>query len=255
LGPARRIDRRRPLLPAQLARRHRSQDPRRHQARPRARRPSRLPAIVGDEILTLHDLVQKAQTAYLLAIAPPTEGTERAELVLDELSAAIEWVCDDGVLDDKDAKLAAIVDAHRDDNDSEDALASELADYVGLALELKDDLTNIGAFDPALIDEGQRLVLALRERSAIRARGRTGEAATLLLQRNQLAALLVQRITRVRAAARYVFRHHDDIVKQVTSAYQRRRRAAARRRSTDNVTPVPPAPVPTPILGDDTITA
>lgn len=205
---------------------------------------ARLPESISAEIVALHELVQKAQTAYLLAIAPPTESTERAEFVLDELSAAIEWVCEDGVQDEKDAKLAAIVEAHRDDPDSEDALASELADYVGLAVELEDELTAVGAFDSSLIDEAKQMVLALRERSAVRARGRGTEASGFLVQRNQFASILIQRITRVRSAARYVFRHHDDIVKQVTSAYQRRRRAAARRRASESTTtPSTPSPV------------
>jgi hypothetical protein len=137
--------------------------------------------------------------------------------------------------------LAAIVEAHRDDAESEDALAGELADYVGLARDLKDDLAQIGAFDLALIDEGAELVLALRERPAARVRGRNGEAAALLSKRNRLAALLIQRIARVRTAARYVFRHHEAIVKQATSAYQRRRRAAVRRRANEEVAPVEPA--------------
>lgn len=200
----------------------------------------RLSETIASEIVVLHELVQKAQTAYLLAIAPPAESTERAEYVLDELSAAVEWVCDDGVTDEKDAKLAAVVEAHRDDADSEDALAAEIADYVGLAEEFRDELAQIGSFDLGLVDEAKSLVSALRERSAIRARRRGGESTAFLQQRNQFAALLIQRIGRVRAAARYVFRRHDHIVKQVTSAYERRRRAARRRAaaSTPSTTPV-----------------
>lgn len=197
----------------------------------------RLPKAVIDEILVLQELTQRAQTAYVLAIAPPSTGTERAAFVRNELASALSWVCGDGVLDGADAKLVAIVEAHRTDPDSEDALASEIADYLGLATELQGELAKVGAFDPAILEEGQALVLALRERSAVRATKRNGEAGALLTQRNQLAAALMQRIGRVRAAARYVFRHHDAIVKQVTSAYQRHRRAAARRRKTDDAAP------------------
>jgi hypothetical protein len=50
--------------------------------------------------------------------------------VLDEIASALEWLFDDGKTDERDAQLAAIVDAHDDDPDSEDALASELADYA-----------------------------------------------------------------------------------------------------------------------------
>jgi hypothetical protein len=199
-----------------------------------------LPKTIADEILTLHDLVQEAQTAYLLTNTPKGEGIERAEHVLAELSAAIEWVCSDGTRGDKSAKLTAIVEAHRNDDESEDALASRLADYVGLAAELKEELETIGAFEAALIEEGRRLVLTLRERSAVRARGRNGKTAALLARRNQLAAILSQRIARVRAAARYVFRHHAEIAKQVTSAYERRRRSAARRKSSGAPPSTPP---------------
>jgi hypothetical protein len=99
------------------------------------------------------------------------------------------------------------------------------------------------------------VVAEVRERSAARVLGRTSEAGQLLVQRNRLAALLLQRMGRVRSAARYVFRNDENIIKQVTSAYQRRRRAAARRRASDNVAPVALAPVPPPINGDDTILA
>jgi hypothetical protein len=162
--------------------------------------------------------------------------------------AVLDWVCDDGKLDEKDAKLAAIVEAHRNEPASEDALAAELADYVGLAVELKKELEEIGASDPGLIAEGERLVLALRERSAVRVRGKGGETAALLAKRNQLAAVLAQRINRVRAAARYVFRHHDGIVKQVTSAYERRRRAAARRKAGAEEVVGSPAPESTTLV-------
>ncbi len=207
----------------------------------------RLPESVSAEIVALHELVQKSQTSYLLAIAPPDASNERAEFVLDELSAAIEWVCTDGVDNGNEAKLAAVVEAHRDDPESEDALAAELADYVGLAVELEDELTAVGAFDTGLIEEAKQLVLALRDRSALRARGRGGDSAAFLTQRNQFATLLLQRMNLVRSAARYVFRRHDDIVKQVTSAYQRRRRAAARRRASET-TPAPSTTTPPPAL-------
>lgn len=205
---------------------------------------SRLSESIADEILALHDLVQAAQTAHVLAIAPPEKTVERAEHVLDELAAALEWLCEDEVDSERRSTLTAITDLHRDAPDNEDALATELADYLGLAVKLEAELLEIGAFDPKLIDEAKRLVLALRDRSALRVRGRTTEASAFLQQRNQFAALLMQKVNRVRAAARYVFRNHDDIVKQVTSAYQRRRRAAARRRASDDVTTTPVTPEP-----------
>jgi hypothetical protein len=40
---------------------------------------------------------------------------------------------------------------------------------------------------------------------------------------------LTKRVSRVRAAARFVFRNDPGIVRQVTSEYERRKRAARRR--------------------------
>ncbi len=204
-----------------------------------------LERVIVEEILVLQQLVQQAQTAYLLAISPPNDASvDRARFVLDEIASSLEWLFDDGKIDERDAQLAAIVEAHKDDPDSEDALASELADYAGLANLVKKDLAKLGAFDMSLLAEAPMLVTALRERSALRSRTNNTEAGRMLEQRNRLAAVLSQRITRVRAAARYVFRHYPDIVKQVTSAYQRRRRAAARRRASEAVEP-PVEPVAT----------
>ncbi|MBK8715676.1 MAG: hypothetical protein IPN32_13145 [Deltaproteobacteria bacterium] len=195
---------------------------------------------IGTEILQLQALVQQAQTAYLLAVPPPDDQVvQRASFVVDELSAALEWVFDDGVDDERAAKLQAVVDAHRDEPDSEDALASELADYGALAAEYADELGEVGGFDHDLIAEAPKLVAALRERSAGRIAGHADEGARQLERRNRLTMLLMAKISRVRAAARYVFREHDDIVRQVTSAYERRRRSAARRRAAANAGSTP----------------
>ena len=199
-----------------------------------ARGPAQLDKTIAEEILVLQQLVQQAQTAYVLATTPADDTTvARARFVLDEIAAALEWLFGNADDDEHAAQLAAIEKAHKDDPDSDDAMASELADYVGLAFEVKDTLAKIGVFDIALVEEARVLVASLRERSATRMRGATSKSALLIEHRNRLAAVLSQRMARVRGAARYVYRHHPDIVKQVTSAYQRRRRAAARRRASE----------------------
>jgi hypothetical protein len=205
--------------------------------------------LISEEILVLQQLVQEAHTAYLLAVKPSADASvTRAQFVVDELASALEWLFDDGVTDERDAQLATIVEAHRDDPDSEDALAGELADYLGLAMLVKDDLAELAAFDIALLGEARSLVAVLRDRSALRARANNTESAILIERRNRFAALLSRRMARVRAAARYVYRQHPDIVKQVTSAYERRRRAA-RRRANQIVEPeAPVAPAPTPVI-------
>jgi hypothetical protein len=183
-----------------------------------------LPESIAAEILALRDLVQAAHLAHVLAVTPPEHTTARADLVVDELCTALQWICDETTLGEPHAKLATITLRHLDDPDDDAALANELADYLGLARELQHELTQLGAFDPKLVDEAERLVLTLRARPAVRRR--TTQANAFLQQRNRYAALLIQKLNRACAAARYVFRHHDEILDEVTSAYERRRRTA-----------------------------
>jgi hypothetical protein len=53
--------------------------------------------------------------------------------------------------------------------------------------------------------------------------------------RNRLAMLVYDRILLVRAAARFVFRGHPDLVKKVGSHYSRKRRAALRDKKSEEV--------------------
>ena len=88
----------------------------------------------------------------------------------------------------------------------------------------------LGGFDAALIEEARALAKKLRERSAQKLVGvPPGEQRAALELRNRVATLLHDRMNRVRAAARFVFRHDPDLVRRVTSAYQRQRRNAANR--------------------------
>jgi len=68
-----------------------------------------LPFTVGVEILELQEGLQAAQTAYLLTVASAQlDVRARAEYVLGELTAALEWLLDDGVEDERDQQLAAL---------------------------------------------------------------------------------------------------------------------------------------------------
>jgi hypothetical protein len=88
----------------------------------------------------------------------------------------------------------------------------------------------LGGFDGSLIDEARALAKKLRERSAQKIVGvPPGEQRQALELRNRIATLLHDRMNRVRAVARFVFRNQPDLVRRVTSSYQRDRRAAARR--------------------------
>jgi hypothetical protein len=67
----------------------------------------------------------------------------------------------------------------------------------------------------------------------------TGRAADPKIDlRNRLVTLLDQRVSKVRRAARYVFRDHPEVVRQVTSAYERKRRVETKRRKKSAIEPV-----------------
>jgi hypothetical protein len=190
---------------------------------------------LGEEILELSRAVQDAQSEYLLTIParPEPAPLERAEFILSEISAVLEWLLDDGTDDEKDAQLERLETTYRESR-SQDALAAALDDYVALASRHRDELDGLGNFDVALLDEGKQVATQLRERSAARIGVQNPSAERRAQEhRNRLAALLGQRINRVRAAARFVFRSHPEVIREVTSTYERRRRAARRRNAVE----------------------
>ena len=186
---------------------------------------SRLPASTGAEIMALTELAQDAQSRYRLSVRGPrgTDPVGRATYLAGEIDAAIAFLFDDGIEDEKDGKLAAIRTAHAETGTSANALAAELADYVKLASEHRAALDGLGGFDAALIGEAKELVAQLREHAPIE----SAEADGALDERNRLITLLQRRVGLVRAAARFVFRRDPAIIREVTSAYERRRRRKA----------------------------
>ena len=208
---------------------------------------------VGDEILELEDALQAAQTDYLLTVAPSQPDVRaRAEFVLGEITSVIDWYLDDGKDDDRDKQLAALRSEYSEGTSSTDVLAAALADYAGLARREATGLEGLGGFELSLIDEAEQLAQQLRERSTLPTPAETTRRA--LDVRNRMATLLIERMSLVRTAARFVFRHHSEIAKEAGSSYVRRKRAAARRaaaakgKSTENVeaasNPVETAPKP-----------
>jgi hypothetical protein len=188
----------------------------------------KLPTTIGAEILELQDALQTAQTDYLLTVAPAQPDVRaRGEFVLAEISAAIEWLLDDGVEDDRDKQLAALKSEYSDGSASTDTLAAELSDYAELAQREAVGLDGLGGFDLSLIGEAAELARQLRERPTTPAPAENARRALDL--RNRVATLLVDRIATVRAAARFIFRNQPEIARQVGSAYVRRKRASARR--------------------------
>lgn len=194
---------------------------------------SRITRSIADDILSLRRAIQEAQTNYLLAIDPKKSNAdliERANYVMDEITATLEWLLDDDKEEPADQNLAVINRDHQDDSDSADNLAQALHDYATLAKNLQDRMAGLGGFDVKLIGEAFELAEKL---GAVTVGGsvRSKEAIAAKLLRDQMSSLLQEKVNLVRSAARFVFRGKPKIVRAVTSSYERRRRAAARRRA------------------------
>ncbi|XXY52787.1 hypothetical protein WME91_16800 [Sorangium sp. So ce269] len=208
----------------------------------------RIHAKTGDEILSLQRATQEAHTRYLLTINPKGEDpAARGRFLLNELTAVLEWYFDDGVEDEKDAQLARVDAAHADDPQTADALASALDDYAHLAEPHRDELQGLGGFESGHIDEAHAIAAALRDRPAS-ALALAGPARSAIDLRNRLAGMLLDRMSAVRAAARFVFRNHPEIAREATSAYERRKRAAARRAKAKGAA-APEVPAAPPLVG------
>ncbi|WP_437576986.1 hypothetical protein [Sorangium sp. So ce887] len=190
-----------------------------------------LTAKTGEEILSLQRAGVEAGTLYLLAVDPKKASPfERGQVVLDEITATLEWLFDDGVEDANDARLTKLGQAHAGDPATADALALALDDYAALAAPHREAMDGLGGFDVAMLDEAKELAAALRARPTESA-GLGEKAREALILRNKVIGLLNARMATVRAAARFVFRDRPDIVREVTSAYGRRRRAESARRA------------------------
>ncbi|MFT3764171.1 MAG: hypothetical protein QM820_01420 [Minicystis sp.] len=191
---------------------------------------SRLYPEIGRDILSLQRAAQEAHTRYLLTVSPGTaaDPVERGTFLLDEITATLEWLFDDGVEDENDKQLASLQAAHADDPGSADALALALDDYAALAEPHRAAMDGLGEFDAKHIDEAREVAKALREKPATAAAA-TPEAKSALALRNKVVTLLWERMSTVRSATKFVFRGQPEIVRRVTSTYERRRRAAARR--------------------------
>jgi len=189
------------------------------------------------DLLELVDAVQQAQTQYRLLVSGVQNTTmERAQFVLSEVRATLEWAFDDGQLTDEDQQLETLAADH-DGALSQDAVAAALYDYAELAGRAKNKLQGLGGFDVALIAEARSLGAELRERSAGPATVAPKPAERDALEiRNRLVSLLSDRVSRIRAAARFVFRRHPELIREVSSAYERRRRASSRKKKEEEVT-------------------
>jgi len=181
------------------------------------------------ELEELYAVMQEGQSSYILLSKKSSAApVDHAEFVLGEMKATLTWLFDDGETTDEDAALEQLSEAHGSAQ-SHDAIAAALFDYAELADRNRAAINGLGGFDLALIDEARQLGQHLRGQSAGPATpGPEGDVREALLLRNRLATMVYDRILTVRAAARFVFRAHPDIVKEVSSQYQRKRRAVLR---------------------------
>ncbi len=190
----------------------------------------RLPPSAPTEIRELVVLVREAHDAWIRDAAPSADDPmTRGWFVLGEIQSALTFHFDDGVEDERDAQLARVREAHASDGQSAEDLASALDDYAAVARPYAAELHGVGGFDEALIAEATSLAAALRERPEQRAEAARSSRASIDL-RNRYAALLASRVADVRAAARFVFRHHPKVALEAGSASERARRAASRRK-------------------------
>ena len=186
---------------------------------------AKLSPTIGSEILELQDALQSANTSYLLTVAPTQPDVRaRAQFVLSEIAAALEWWLDDGIDDDRDQQLASLKSEYADGSTAADSLAAELSDYAALARQEAAGLQGLGGFEMTLVDEAENLAHQLRERPTTPVSPENTRRA--LDVRNRVATLLVDRMAQVRSAARFVFRNQPQIAREASSAYERRRRHA-----------------------------
>lgn len=186
---------------------------------------------VGAEIVELETAVGEAHSAWVRSAHGSSSEplVERGGAAIEELSRVLEWHFDDGVDDENDAQLARVAAQHANTGASIDAVSAELEDYVALAQAHRAELDGLLGFDVAHVDAAKALAKELRASPRPESNEDEKASSAALALRNGVAALLYQRMQRVRAAARVTFVKHPAIAREATSAYERRKRAEARR--------------------------
>jgi len=190
----------------------------------------RLASTSGEELLSIQQACQYAHGQYLYAsgsIAQP-QLMERAKFLLGEIKEVLQYLWDDGVVDENDAALASVDAEHAEDPQTADALAGALDDYVGLARPVADELGGLAGFELEYLDEAATTAVQLRQKPA-RTAALAEDAAAWIALRNQLTNLLQDRVHKINAAGKVVFRDQPDLARKFASAYERTRRAEARR--------------------------
>lgn len=205
------------------------------------KRSQRISPTIGRELDELQQAASRADTLYLLAAGgPAADLMARATEVLADIRSTLQFLLDHGQEDARAQQLARVREANTQLT-SHDRMALALEHYADLANAFREELDELDNFDVRVLDVARELAVQLRLRSAPKASEQDVKQAKRL--RNQLWTLLQDRMRRVRAIARYVYRRYPEIARQATSAYERRRRAESRRRARTRAQP--PALTPT----------
>lgn len=185
---------------------------------------------LGTELLELLTATQGADAAFrLAAVDRDAAGMRHAQAALREIRAVIEFALGTDPTTANGKRVQRLRRAHPRPR-SEDALASALYEYAELARRNRTQVVGLGGFDADRLEQASALATQLRERSADRISGDGVVARRAARElRDRLATLLYERMQRVRAAARFLYRDDPARLRQVTSSYQRRKRAANRR--------------------------
>lgn len=202
----------------------------------------RLRYSVLDELKTLARAITTQQAMVLFgdpADQSVREAVEDGWALLEEISAALEFILDDDIDEPADEAFAGAMRRSADDH-SVPALAQALVDVETIAQTKLDELKQLDDFDLSFLPQARALADALQSRPNV------GGGSAAIELRNRLLTLADQRVRRVRRAARYVFRKHPELLAELPSRYELRRRLDRRRRQTAP-TPAPsPTPAPTP---------
>ena len=187
------------------------------------------------DLLDLFEAFQSAEKRHRMLSAPvsqePVVASHRA---LRELRAVLRFHL--GPDPRGRAQLGNLSAAHRHAR-SHDAIADALHGYATLAERHRRQIAGVG-FDPALIDRAFSLSRQLYERSGEPDPVEPDKDPERALDlRNRFAALIHRRLNAVRAAARFLFRDHPEVVRKVTSAYERGKQAKRREKEREGKEP------------------
>jgi hypothetical protein len=184
-------------------------------------------AATGRELGELREAVDEADAAYRAIPSRPSGAAAEGRRLVRAIVATLAWHLDGGDDVKARAQLDALRAAHAKVGRSALALARSLDDAAGLADAHRAAIAGLGGFDLRQIDAARSLAAALRERARA-PREQPAEKREALALRNKLVALLRDRLATVRAAARFVFRDHPEIIREITSAHERARRTSGR---------------------------